>query len=73
MNEKHEKLITILKKHFNNNHSFDAVLVVGSVARGDASTNSDIDLVFVTNDLNASTQENIIGTILRKKLCIERI
>ena len=52
MNENHEALIAILKDHFTQNHSFDAVLVVGSVARGDASTNSDIDLVFVTNDLN---------------------
>ena len=60
MNENHEALIAILKDHFTQNHSFDAVLVVGSVARGDASTNSDIDLVFVTNDLNLSTQKNII-------------
>ena len=52
MNGNHEALIDILKDHFTKNHSFDAVIVVGSVARGDASTNSDIDLVFVTNDLN---------------------
>jgi len=68
MNEKHEKLITILKDHFTKNHSFDAVLVVGSVARGDASTNSDIDLVFVTDDLNPSIQENIIPDNLGKSI-----
>jgi predicted nucleotidyltransferase len=56
MHEWHKRAIEKLKRHFEANQSYLAVILVGSVAREEASEESDVDFVLVATDDEYATR-----------------
>ncbi len=60
-----EKIICEIKKIFAGKKMIDAIVLFGSVARGEAGKESDIDLFFVLSQKNKKAERLISETILR--------
>lgn len=66
--EKHKKIIADLAEKFNQDESVIAFLATGSVARGEASESSDIDLIVIAKETKESPDQYIDGLLVEVKV-----
>jgi len=60
-----ENIIEEIKKYFGNKRFIDSIILFGSVARGEATSGSDIDLLIVMSQKNKIAESYISDTILQ--------